>query len=61
MDYNVWLKYREDIKTLEHFNENIDTQLHPTTTNAYKKDIFRAIDNICYGLRTELVLKKEVK
>lgn len=61
MDYTVWLKLRHYIDTLEEFEKDIESCLHPIVTSAYKSDIKNAIKELCEIIKYKLVFKEDIK
>lgn len=60
-DFDIFMNLNEQLKTLEHFAEKIDYNLHPIITNAYKCEIRNCINDLCKTLRYEVVYKDDIK
>ena len=61
IDFDIFIKLNEQLKTLEGFAKKIDYNLHPIITEAYKCDIRNSIDDLCKTLRYDVVYKDSIK
>ena len=61
MDFTIWLKLRNYIETLEDFEKDIEYNLHPIITIAYKCNIKNSIKELCHIIKYKLVYKEDIK